>query len=134
MKSKIVASIEFYYKGEKFTPSATVELFKYMESRGQVPSLHMLLAQENDIDLYSYEYEVMLLENIRCTEAEGLARLCINNGEFDVVSFQEKWHEAKSLDILQSIARRNMNINNLDENPELKLALIEAYHTGKNER
>ncbi|HED15889.1 MAG TPA: hypothetical protein ENI64_03580 [Gammaproteobacteria bacterium] len=134
MKSKIVASVEFYYKGEKFIPSATIELFKYMDSKGQIPSLHMLLAQENGIDLYSYEYEIMLLENIRCTQAEGLATLCITNGEFDVEIFQGKWQEAKCHDILQSIVRRTMNIDNLDEHPELKCALIEAYQVGKNER
>ena len=134
MKSKIVASVEFYYKGEKFTPSVTVDLFKYMESGGTIPSIHMLLAKENGIDPYSYEYEVMLLENIRWTQAEGLARQCVNDGEFDVEAFQEKWLKEKSLDTLQSIAKRTMNIDNLDENPELKLALIEAYHTGKNER
>jgi len=64
----------------------------------------------------------------------GTPSQCVINGEFDVEAFQEKWLEAKSLDILQSIARRNMNIENLDQNPELKLALIEACYTGKNER
>jgi len=134
MKSKIVASVEFYYKGKKFTPSATVELFRYMENGGQVPSLHTLLAKENGIDLYSYEYEIMLLEKIRCTEAEGVARLCVSHGEFNVEMFQEKWQEAKSHDTLRSIARRTMKIDNLDENEELKLALIEAYHAGKEDR
>ncbi len=134
MKSKIVASVEFYYKGEKFTPSATVELFKYMENGASIPSIHTLLAKENGIDLYSYEYEIMLLENIRWSQAEGLARLCVTDDNFDMEMFQEKWLEAKSHDILQSIAGRIMNVDNLDNNPELKLALIEAYNMGKKER
>lgn len=131
MKNSFVASVEFYFKGEKYTPSARIDLDRLMETSGGIPSLYALLARENGIDLYSYQYEVMQVEDIRYSEVEGFVADFIHNGELDVQGFMDKWQEEKVLADLAAIARRCLGVKDLAQQPELANALREAFQLGR---
>lgn len=130
MKNSLTATIEFHFKGELFTPSISLEIDNYMQSRGGLPDLCMLIAKENQIDLYSYEYEMMQGESIKISQAEGLVADFIVNDTLDVNAFVQAWHEQSALNDIHAIVERNMGINDLQQHPELKNTLLEVYHLG----
>jgi hypothetical protein len=131
MKNSIVARIEFDFKGERFTPSATIDLDELMEKQGCIASLYPIIAHKNDIDAYSYHYEVMEQEDIKFDHAEGMVTNYLNNCVLDVDGFEKKWHEMKIYVTLKSIAKRYMDIDDLEQHPKLMNALIEAFRCGE---
>jgi len=130
MSNHITASVEFYYKGEKLTSSIELDLDKHMQNTGSLPALYPLLAQAIDLDFYSYEYEMMQAETIIFNNAKGLAAEHVSEGVFDFESFVSAWTEAQTLQKLQEIAQRNLSIDDIQQQPELKNALLEAYQLG----
>jgi hypothetical protein len=130
MKNSVVASIEFYFKGEKYTPSMTVDLDFMMTAHGAISDLHASIATHNGIDTYSYLYEVMESETIHYDQPSGLAADYTQDGVFDVEGFARAWQEQKVLAAVAPIAGRCMAVDDLERQPQLKQALIEAYQAG----
>lgn len=131
MNNRIDARVVFSFKGETYTPSATINLDAMMEEAGHLRDFHSLLAKENNIDTYSYLYEVMDAHAIQFDNATGLAKSCLIDGQFDIKEFEHLWREEKELEILRAIARRHLEVDDLEQHPELKTALREAYNAGK---
>ena len=133
MKSTITASIHFSFKGENHSPSITVELDKYLEGGGggSFPDLCPLIAQFNNHDLYSYEYEMMQAAEIVYSDAKGLVAEFIDEGNLNTEAFELAWHENNALNKLLTIAETHMNITDFSQHTELKKALFEAYMLGK---
>ena len=134
MKNTVTASIHFSFKGENHSPSITVELDRYIETTGTLPDLYQLIARENDFDLYSYEYEMMQAQDIVFSNPQGLVTDFINNGVLDFTAFKSVFKQQKVLHQLQDIAKEQMQIENLEQQPDLKEALIQAYSLGRNIR
>ena len=130
MTNSITASVEFFFKGEKFTATIELDLDQHMRSSGKLPRLYPLLASSINLDLYSYEYEMMQVENITFSNAKGLATEHIIEGVLDVAAFENSWHESKQLEKCQQIAHNYLDINDLQQHPKLKSALLEAYRMG----
>jgi hypothetical protein len=99
MKNKIVASVEFYFKGERYSPKTTIDLDLLMKSQNNsqdaLALMHPMLAKENGIDLYSYEFEIMLEEPIQFSEATGIATDYLRDGQFFIEDFKKAWQEEK---------------------------------------
>lgn len=132
IKNSLVASIEFYYRGEKYSPSARIDLDSVMADSGGLPPLYDLIARQNGIDPYSYQYEVMQMEEIGYSDVKGFVAEFIHNGELDVQGFVDKWHEEKMLADLAAVALSCMGIDDLAREPQLTCALKEAYQMGLN--
>ena len=130
MKNIITATIEFSFKGKRFTPSLTLELDSYMQKEGRLPNLCHLIARENNIDHYSYEYEMMQAEEIKIINAEGNIENFVVDGVLNTSEFEKAWKEQNTLSGIQDIVKRNMGISNLQEHPELKKTLLEVYRLG----
>ena len=132
MKNIITAQIDFSFKGKLLSPSAIIDLDAKMEAFGVVPNLPKLLAQENQIDSYSYEYEVMECTPVIITKAEGMVSQCITTDkQLDIAAFEKHWHEDSVLEKIQVIAKNRLDVADLDNNEALKLALLDAYAVGK---
>jgi hypothetical protein len=131
MKNSVVATVEFYFKGEKYSPSMTLDLDALMEMHGTIPPLHATIARQNGIDTYSYLYEVMESEEIHYDHAEGMAAEFITEGVLDVEGLARQWRFNQVVQVIEPIARRCMGIDDLEQQPELKQALVEAYEAGK---
>ncbi|PHS69310.1 MAG: hypothetical protein COB23_06750 [Methylophaga sp.] len=58
-----------------------------MQQHGAIPALHQLLARLNNIDNYSYEYEMMLAEGVIFSDAQGLAQKFLTSADFDQLGF-----------------------------------------------
>lgn len=131
MKNSVTASIEFYFKGEKFSPSITIELDKLIQPNHCFPNLYPLIATNNNIDHYSYEYEIMCSETIKYSNATGLVAEFITDNILDENKFISAWKESKIAVQLKRIAEETMGIKNLYEHTSLEKALIEAYRAGQ---
>lgn len=131
MKNIVTASVEFYFKGVKFSPSLTIELDPYMQSSGRIPVLYPFIATENNIDHYSYEYEMMQAENIKFNQAEGLVADYVVNGVLDIEAFELAWNEQQILTTIQQIVERHGLTYAVQQHPDFEKTLIEAYKSGE---
>lgn len=130
MKSSIRVEVEFSFKGENYVLSASVNLDEMLSKYGIVPSFHGILAKNNDIDTYSYPYEVMEEADLEFSDATGLASRFLKDGRFDLEGFSRKWKESRMLDLLRPIAKRVLDAD-LDSDPKLREAMLEAYNSGR---
>lgn len=135
MKNTINASVEFHYRGELYAATVTVDLDQLMENQvrensSTLPSLHNMLATKIGIDKYSYQFEMLLAEDIRFSEAQGIAVNHLLDGYFDIAGFENAWRENTMLRRLQLIATQRLNIDDIEQHPALKGALLEAYQAG----
>ena len=129
-KSSIKVEILFSFKGEANSPSAIIEFDQYLEKNQPVPEFFQLVARENNIDIYSYEYEVMEMGHFRYSDAQGVAVEFCQQDNFDLAGFIDKWKEKYVLSRLSDIAKKYLDIDNLDENEAIKNALHKAHQLG----
>lgn len=122
------------FKGERFTPSATIELDEYITLENGLPHFHQILARRNNIDLMSYQYEIILEDTVQVSNAQGLVADFVNDGQLDEEAFLLAWHEQGMFGQLQNIAQTHLAVDDLEKNPELKKALAEAFKLGRNTR
>ncbi len=134
MNNHITASVEFYFKGEKHGASIELDMDQHMHASGELPDLFPLLAQVMNIGAYSYEYEMMLAETIMFSNAKGLIANYVNEGVLDLVAFNTAWSENAVIEKLQIIAQQYLYIDDIEQRPELKNALMEAYQLGLHEK
>ncbi|MDH5611223.1 MAG: hypothetical protein OEY66_02045 [Gammaproteobacteria bacterium] len=131
MKNSIVISVEFFFKGQKLSPSMVIDLDAHIQSKNDLQSLYPQLARSNNIDLYSYEYEILQAENLVFSDAKGLAKSFLSEGTFNIDAFERALHEQNVIEAVSGVARSILSIDDLDTEPVLKTALIEAYKLGQ---
>ncbi len=131
MKNSITATIEFDFKGERFAPSLVIDLDSQMQAIGKLPNFHGLIAAANNIGIHSYEYEMLLSEEIKITDAEGIIKDYIVDGVLDAETFESVWLEHKALEEIQTIVAKNMDINDLQQHPEFIKTLLDVYKAGQ---
>ncbi len=131
MHNHITASVEFYFKGEKFTASVDLDVDQHMQNAGELPAIFPLLARTINLDLYSYEYEMMQAETVVFNQAKGLIANYVNEGVLDIPAFESAWSENKVIKKLQAIAQQKLSIDDIDQHPELKSVLLEAFQLGR---
>lgn len=131
MSNHITASVEFYYKGEKHSASIELDMDQYMHTSGELPDLYPILAQAMNIGAYSYEYEMMLAETIMFSDAKGFIADFVNEGMLDLTAFNDAWSESIVIEKLQDIAKQYLSIDDINQQPDLKSALLAAYQQGK---
>ena len=129
--NSVRARVEFSYQAETYKFEAGIDLDACLANGPAAPDFHLLLAQLNDVDPYSYRYEVLESHAIEFAAPTGLAVSCCQDGAFDWTRFVDLWREEAILAKLRTIALRHLNVEQLDERPELANALREAYAAGR---
>jgi len=130
MSNHITASVEFYFKGKKFSPAIELDIDVHMQATGELPALYPLLSQSIDLDPYSYEYEMLQAETIIFSEAKGLIAQYVDAGQLDFEAFKTAWAEEQTLEKLQQIAQQHLSVDDITQQPDLKNALLHAYRLG----
>jgi hypothetical protein len=132
MKNSVIAQVNYSFKGENFTPSITLELDVFAKQHSNFSSLYPRIAQQNNIDTYSYAYEVMEASAIIFHTPTGNVVDFIIDGKCNLAAYQEYLKEAEMLIALEKIAADVLGINDLSakDNKELKEALSRAYNAG----
>lgn len=131
MNNKITASITFNFKGETLMPSSELNLDKLMQRYNGLPSLHEMLAAENSIDSHSYQYEMLLGEDIDFNNAQGDAIQFFNNGEFNQAAFEQFWLHKRVLNKLQQIVQKELELDDIEQHPKLKQVMLMAFQCGQ---
>lgn len=131
MKNIVTATIHFSFKGKKHAPSITIELDKHLQSSGKLPELYSFIAKENNLDLYSYEYEMMQSAEISFSDAEGIIANFIVDERLNTEEFISAWQKSHQLEKLLEITELHMNITDFRQHQELKQAMLAAYQLGK---
>jgi len=132
MKSHITASIEFYFKGEKFAFSSDIDIADWFrDHQCDTEALYDMLAAQNGLDRYRHEYDVMVMEPIQFSQATGLAAEYLCHGEFDIDNFLSAREQKAITSLLQAIAKEHLDIECLEKHPKLQAALLAAYSANK---
>jgi hypothetical protein len=131
MKNSIDARVEFSFKGEDYDLISHIDLDAPSPERASCPSLHEVLARDHHIDTISYLYEVMLEAEIEFSNAQGLAADFFSDGHFDQAAFASHWQDHQIALLLQPIAKRELNIDDLTRQADIRNALVQAYKLGR---
>jgi len=129
--NRVRVSIEYSFKGETKTLRSEMDIDDLMEAHGEMPALNDLIARDNGFDPYSYEYDVILSEDVMFEHASGPIADFIERGVLDVHAFNDHWDRTYVNRKLQDIARRHLGCTSLDDKPALKAALQEAWEHGR---
>ena len=132
MNNSIIASILFSFKGEALSPSCHIDLDTLLLKDKDLSQVHNLVAS-GQIDPYSYAYEVMQVSEVTYSDATGLAEQFLQDKQFDFDSFRQEWIYQKNLNTIQDIAKKHMDIDDLEKHSDLKGALMEALNQGNEE-
>ncbi len=73
----------------------------------------------------------MMMSDMEFSDATGMASRFVRDGKLDVEGFESEWKEKRVDRQLQQIVNRHMNPVELEQHPQLKQALAEAYRLGR---
>ncbi|NOR51064.1 MAG: hypothetical protein GQ470_00450 [Gammaproteobacteria bacterium] len=130
MSNSIVATIPFDFKGVHHTPSTRIDLDEFISGEKVLTSIYTMVAVQNQVGAYSYEHEVLLSSDIIFSQPEGIAEQFFDDGNFDMEGFRQAYHQQRILHDIGLIAREHLDVDDLEQNPDLKQALLEAYRCG----
>ena len=138
IKNTIKVTIPFSFKGKEFTPSSVIDLDVFILGDQTLDSVYQLVANENKIDNYSYEYEVLESSPKIFSEPTGIAVEFLSETGFDLEGFIQKQGIGDLFQKIQKIASDLLKIDDLDanakkelDNEAIKKALMAAYIAGK---
>jgi len=131
IQATATASLSFDFRGQRFSPSIHIDLHIMMMKQQPIEHLYDLLGASIGLDAYRHEYDVMIMHEITFSEPAGLVSDFIINGTLDFDAFAEAWQKQRALDVVQPIARRHLDIADLDTHPDIRNALIESYQSGQ---
>jgi hypothetical protein len=131
VKSELEVFVRFDFRGKSLSPQVTVDLDLQMEQQGHLSDFKLMLARENGIDLYSYEFEVMESLPIVVRRATGLAEQFSLQGVFDAEGFEARWRVLKEQQQIEAVALEYLDRETLEQNPQWQAALLAVYQLGK---
>ena len=125
----LVASLSFDFQGKSYNLQSVVDIEKVITHTDFYQSIYQQLAQDNDIDLYSYQLEVMMDQEIHFSKPQGCTKSCINDGELNLVKLRKNYEQVSLEGAIQSIVQQHLDLNECSDN--VKKALIKAYQVGR---
>ncbi len=130
MPETIDVRLVFDFKGRRHDLRSRIDLAPYLRRGAEPPDLHQILARDNAIDPYSYEYESLQMETPEIVAAQGLAREHLHQGRLDWPGLSEAYAERQRLEAIGRIAQAQLGVEDLSLRPDLRDALLAAYRAG----
>ena len=130
MKNSVRATLEFSFKGDTQQLVSVLDLDQLAQRYQHIPPLHRLFADQFQIDTYSYQFEILEQEDILFDQATGAAVPYLADDVFDFKAYFQHTKTLTPEAALQAIANRELGIADLSTQPQLKLALEQAYQLG----
>ncbi|MFK5892577.1 MAG: hypothetical protein QM504_05105 [Pseudomonadota bacterium] len=127
--NSIDVSVDFSFQGKHYTPVITIDLDSFIQQKDPT-SFHRLIANQHEIDCYSYLYEVLESSAIFYCNPQGMAIEHTQNDQFDLQNYIKQSRENEVIEALLQIAKQEMNITDFTDNQALKNALLQAYRLG----
>lgn len=129
----IRAHLALSFKAEMHELDATIDLDGLIGDSKEEPNFHLLLAKAAGIDPYSYLYEVLESHEIEFSDPTGIAAQSWRDGNFNWQQFVQHKREIQDLQVVQSIAKQLLGIQDLDQHADLRTALLAAYRAGQDD-
>ena len=128
-KHSLLASLSFDYQGKSYALQSVINIESILSHEDFYQSVYLQLAQEHDIDLYSYQLEIMMDQTIHFSDAKGCVEGCIDNQSLNLVLLRQHYEQGLCLERIEVVAAKHLNSTEMTEG--VKKALIEAYQLGK---
>ena len=129
MKHSLHASLSFDYQGKSFALQSLINIKNIVTHEDFYRSVYLQLAQEHNIDQYSYQLEVMMDQNIHFSDAKGCAEGCIDNQSLNLDLLRKNYEQVVCLERIEIVSLKYLNSSEMTQS--VKQALIEAYQLGK---
>jgi len=134
MPETIDVRLDFDFQGKQHALRSRIDLEPFLRNGlladEALPDLYPMLAKDNGIDPYSYEYEVMQMEQPRIVGAEGWLSEFLRDAQLDWQGLLAAYRRRQAVAAIRPIARDRLGIDDLDQHPSLRDALIAAYRLG----
>jgi len=126
MNNSVDAGLTFYFKGEKFEPSATIDLDTYFREDKDMVYIYDMLAKSIGLNEHRHEYDVMVMEDVVFTNPQGIAKDYVSNGQVDWQGLSKAWKAQDKHAKVQALASKHFSEEELKANPKLMQALLDA--------
>ena len=125
----LLAYLSFDYQGKSYALQSVINVESIIFHEDFYQSIYLQLAQDHDIDLYSYQLEVMMDQAIRFSNARGCAEGCIGNQSLDLELLRQHYEQVLCLEKIEVVAEKHLDSGEMTEG--VRKALIEAYQLGR---
>ena len=129
MLNTITVTIPFAFKGVNHTPSCLIDLDEFIDTDMAAHFLFHIVAMENKIDKYSYQYEVLESSPILFSQPTGIAEDFLEGSYFDFDRFKTRSRTLKIEQQLNDIAE---TIDTSKTQESIYAALYKAFEAGQN--
>lgn len=125
----VTATIKFDYQGQHYDLKTAIDIDHLIHHENFFNSVYTSIAQANDIDVYSYQLEVMFDQGIHFSNEKGCVVGCVNDGNLDLDLLKENYKIAECIPKVELIMNQHFS---KDQHSEiLTKALTAAYLLGK---
>ena len=131
-KNTLTAAIDFDYQGQHYALKNTFDVEHIIYHDDFYQSVYISIAKANDIDLYSYQLEIMMDQDIIFSNEKGCVVGCVNNGVLDLEKLKAVHQKIECLPKIERIIRQYIPKSEHSEN--ITQAMIGAYLLGKNQK
>ncbi|WP_190600121.1 hypothetical protein [Candidatus Vesicomyidisocius sp. SY067_SCS001] len=121
----VTASVGFDYQAQHYELSNVIDIENIIYHDDFFNAVYLSIARANNIDLYSYQLDVILDQTIIFSNAKGCVEGCLNNGKLDLILLRENYQQTEYLSKIKVIAEQFKIHDNITT------ALLEAYLLGK---
>jgi hypothetical protein len=128
-KHSLLASLSFDYQGKSHALQSVINIENVISHEDFYQSVYLQIAQECGIDLYSYQLEIMMDQDIQFSEAKGCAEGCIDNQSLNLELLRQRYDHVLCLEQIEVVVSKHLNSTEMTKG--VKKALIEAYQLGK---
>jgi hypothetical protein len=125
MNNTVTANVNFDYQGKNYDLWCKVNIDNVINHENFFNTIYLLLAKTNDIDLYSYQLEVMMDQDIVFSDENGCVQGCVNQGNLNLTLLKSNHEKVICLPMIEKIATRFATDNDITQ------ALVDAYVLGK---
>lgn len=130
MNNLITVSIEFYFKGEKISASIDLDLEPLIQYEKELPDFYPLLASSINLNVYSYEYEMMQTAPLSFQSSNDLVNQFIHEKQFNFQDYKNEWGKNEYSKVIAKIMQDHLSEKER-QNPKIKKALLSAFNAGR---
>jgi hypothetical protein len=128
----VTANIDFDYQAQHYALKDVIDIDHIIYHEDFYRSIYLSIARANNVDLYSYQLEIMMDQTIVFSNEKGCVQGCVSQGVLDLALLKKAHQKAEYLPAIERIIQQH--IPNLERNDNITKALIDAYILGNNAR
>ncbi len=129
LTNTVVVNIDFDYQGQHYALKDVINIDYIIYRENFYHSVYLSIARANNIDLYSYQLEIMMDQTIVFSNEKGCVQGCVSQGILDLALLKEAYQKVECLPTIERIIQQY--IPKLERSDNITKALVEAYILGK---